>query len=73
VWVGHSCPTLLVLVLISRAAEAGAFYTRGRGTGVSALYERAAPEGTAFGGKEGTQRSSAGRVGVLRLRNAFTS
>jgi hypothetical protein len=31
VWVGHSCATLLVLVLISRAAGAGAFYLNGSG------------------------------------------
>jgi hypothetical protein len=31
VWVGHSCPTLLVLVLISTAAETCAFYPNGSG------------------------------------------
>jgi hypothetical protein len=53
VWVGHSCPTLLVLVLISTAAEAGAFTPEAADKSALHTNLTSAADGTAFGEKEG--------------------
>ena len=59
-WVGHSCPTLLVLVLISTAVEACAFYPNGSGQECPLYTNAQRLMGRRSVRERGTQRSGAG-------------